>query len=171
MKKAYSPQLNLLTNKKLYSVGKLGKPHSLNGYQYINIEYFFREFNLNGKIFYINDQEFKIQDFKKHLKNRNLIKFHSFDSIESINNLRNQIVKVSSDTLNIFINKDNLPWPGFFIDHKLHDKGLKLLNYEILDDIYFCEIDGIDDMKIPYNSSFFKYVDENLVLLDNGLTI
>ena len=171
MKKVYSPQLNLLTNKKLYSVGKLGKPHSLKGYQYINIEYFFREFNLNGTIFYINDQEFKIQDFKKHLKNRNLIKFHSFESIESITNLRNQIVKVSSDTLNIFINKDKLPWPGFFIGQKLHDKGLKLLNYEILDDIYFCEIDGIDDMKIPYNSSFFKYVDENLVLLDSRLTI
>lgn len=78
--------MNLLTNKKLYSVGKLGKPHSLKGYQYINIEYFFREFNLNGTIFYINDQEFKIQDFKKHLKNRNLIKFHSFESIESITN-------------------------------------------------------------------------------------
>ena len=171
MKKVYSPQLSLLTNKKLYSVGKLGKPHSLKGYQYINIEHFFREFNLNGAIFYINDQEFKVQDFKKHLKNRNLIKFHSFDSIESIANLRDQIVKVSSDIFNIFINKDTLPWPGFFIDQKLHDKGFKLLNYEILDDIYFCEIDGIDDMKIPYNSNFFKHVDENLVLLDSELTI
>ena len=171
MKKAYNPQLNLLTKKKLYSVGKLGKPHSLKGYQYINIEYFFREFNLNDKFFYIENNQFKVQDFKKHLKNRNLIKFHSFDSIESIANLRDQIVKVSSDTFNIFINTDNLPWPGFFIDQKLHDKGFKLLNYEILDDIYFCEIDGIDDMKIPYNSNFFKHVDENLVLLDSGLTI
>jgi hypothetical protein len=171
MKKAYNPQLNLLTKKKLYSVGKLGKPHSLKGYQYINIEYFFREFNLNDKIFYIENNQFKVQDFKKHLKNRNLIKFHSFNSIESISNFRDKSVMLSGDMFNTFINKDSLPWPGFFIGKNLNDKGYKLVNYEILENIYFCEIEGIDDMKIPYNSNFFKFIDENLVLLDTGLTI
>jgi hypothetical protein len=72
---------------------------------------------------------------------------------------------------NTFINKDSLPWPGFFIGKNLNDKGYKLVNYEILENIYFCEIEGIDDMKIPYNSNFFKYINENLIILDTGLTI
>tara|TARA_B100000965_G_C19455160_1_gene697136 strand:+ start:71 stop:562 length:492 start_codon:yes stop_codon:yes gene_type:complete len=163
--------LNLLTKKKLYSVGKLGKPHSLKGYQYINIEYFFREFDLNDIILHIENSEYKVQDFKKHLKNRNLIKFYSFDSIESISNFRDKSVMLSADMFNLFINKDNLPWPGFFIGKNLNDKGYKFVNYEILENIYFCEIEGIDDMKIPYNSNFFKFIDENLVLLDSGLII
>ena len=35
-----------MTNQKYFLVGKLGKPHSLKGFQYINIEYFFRNFDL-----------------------------------------------------------------------------------------------------------------------------
>ena len=42
---------------------------------------------------------------------------------------------------NTFINKDSLPWPGFFIGKNLNDKGYKLVNYEILENIYFCEIE------------------------------
>ena len=112
MKKAYNPQLNLLTKKKLYSVGKLGKPHSLKGYQYINIEYFFREFNLNDKFFYIENNQFKVQDFKKHLKNRNLIKFYSYDSIEKISELRNKTVKINTEVSDLFINEENLDKEG-----------------------------------------------------------
>ena len=92
-----------MTNHNLFLVGKLGKPHSLKGYQYINIEYFFRNFDLKNTQFLIDGKDFVVEDFKTHLKNRNLIKFYSYDSIESINKLRNKTVKISSDETNLFI--------------------------------------------------------------------
>ena len=147
-----------MTNHNLFLVGKLGKPHSLKGYQYINIEYFFRNFDLKKTQFLIDGKNFVVEDFKTHLKNRNLIKFYSYDSIESINKLRNKTVKISSDETNLFINEEKLPWPGFFIGHEL-----KKDNYNL-------ESNGIE-MSVPYNSNFFTFNDGELSLLDSSLTV
>ena len=110
-----------------------------------------------------------VEEFKKHLKNRNLIKFKSYDTIESISKLRNMDVKINRDLLDSFFNEDKLPWPGFFIGQELN-KNYKLLSYEVLNNIYFCKISGIE-MSVPYNSNFFIFENDNLTLLDSSLTI
>lgn len=159
-----------MTNQKFFPVGKLGKPHSLKGYQYINIEYFFRNFDLKETTFQIEGKNLVVEDFKKHLKNRNLIKFHSYDSIEKISELRNKTVKINTEVSDLFINKENLPWPGFFIGHELKKNMYNLLSYEVLNNIYFCKITGIE-MSVPYNSNFFNFENGVLSLLDSSLTI
>ena len=159
-----------MTDNNLFLVGKLGKPHSLKGYQYINIENFFRNFDLKKTTLQIDGINFVVEEFKKHLKNRNLIKFHSYDTIESISKLRNLDVKINKDLLSSFINKDKLPWPGFFTGHELKNSTYKLLSYEVLNDIYFCNISGIE-MSVPYNNNFFNFENNNLTLLDSSLTI
>ena len=159
-----------MTNQKFFPVGKLGKPHSLKGYQYINIEYFFRNFDLKEATFQIEGKDIVVDDFKKHLKNRNLIKFYSYDSIEKISELRNKTVKINTEVSDLFINEENLPWPGFFIGHELKKNMYKLLSYEVLNNIYFCKITGIE-MNVPYNSNFFNFENGVLSLLDSSLTI
>ncbi len=159
-----------MTNQNYFIVGKLGKPHSLKGVQYINIEHFFRNFDLKEITLQIDGVDLIVEEFKKHLKNRNLIKFKSYDTIESISKFRNMDVKINKDLLNKFINEDKLPWPGFFTGQEFKGKNYKLLSYEVLDNIYFCKISGIE-MSIPYNSNFFIYEDNNLTLLNSSLTI
>ena len=159
-----------MTNQKYFLVGKLGKPHSLKGFQYINIEYFFRNFDLRKITLQIDGVNFEVAEFKKHLKNRNLIKFKSYDTIESISKLRNMDVKINRDLLDIFLNENKLPWPGFFIGQELKGNDYKLLSYEVLNNIYFLKISGIE-MSVPYNSNFFIYENDNLTLLDSSLTI
>ena len=159
-----------MTNQSYFVVGKLGKPHSLKGFQYINIEYFFRNFDLKEITLQIDDVDFVVEEFKKHLKNRNLIKFKSYDTIESISKLRNLDVKINIDLLSTFFNEDKLPWPGFFIGKELKSNNYKLLSYEVLNNIYFCKISGIE-MSVPYNSNFFIFENDSLTLLDNSLTI
>ena len=159
-----------MTNQKFFPVGKLGKPHSLKGYQYINIEYFFRNFDLKETTFQIEGKDIVVEDFKKHLKNRNLIKFYSYDSIEKISELRNKTVKINTEVSDLFINEENLPWPGFFIGYELKKNMYNLLSYEVLNNIYFCKITGIE-MNVPYNSNFFNFENGVLSLLDSSLTI
>ena len=159
-----------MTNQNYFIVGKLGKPHSLKGFQYINIEYFFRNFDLKEITLQIEGVNFVVEEFKKHLKNRNLIKFKSYDTIESISNFRNMDVKINRVLLDTFLNENKLPWPGFFIGQKLKGNDYKLLSYEVLNNIYFLKISGVE-MSVPYNSNFFIYENDNLTLLDSSLTI
>ena len=159
-----------MTNQNYFIVGKLGKPHSLKGFQYINIEYFFRDFDLKEITLQINSVNLVVEEFKKHLKNRNLIKFKSYDTIESISKLRNIDVKINKELLHTFLNEDKLPWPGFFVGRELKDNDYKLLSYEVLNNIYFLKISGVE-MVVPYNSDFFIYENDNLTLLDSSLTI
>ena len=159
-----------MTNQHYFIVGKLGKPHSLKGFQYINIEHFIRNFDLKEITLQIGGVNFIVDEFKKHLKNRNLIKFKSYDTIESISKLRNMNVKINKDLLNVFLNEDKLPWPGFFIGKELKGNNYKLLSYEVLNNIYFCKISGIE-MSVPYNSNFFIYENDNIILLESSLTI
>ena len=159
-----------MTNQNYFIVGKLGKPHSLKGFQYINIEYFFRNFDLKEITLQINGVNLVVEEFKKHLKNRNLIKFKSYDTIESISKLRNMDVKINRDLLDTFLNENKLPWPGFFIGQELKGNDYKLLSYEVLNNIYFLKISGVE-MSVPYNSNFFIYENNNLTLLDSSLTI
>ena len=97
-----------MTKKNLFPLGVLGKPHALNGYIYLNHDVYFRKFNLSGLDVFINDEEYKIEDFKTHLKNRYLVKFKDLDSINEIVNFRDQNVLISLSEINNFIS-NNLP--------------------------------------------------------------
>ena len=79
-------------------------------------------------------------------------------------------VKINKELLDSFFNEDKLPWPGFFIGQELKNNKYKLLSYEVLNNIYFCKISGIE-MSVPYNSNFFIFENDNLTLLDSSLTI
>ena len=103
-----------MINKKLYNIGTLGKPHSLNGYLYINHEIFFRIFSFKNKKVYINNREYEIKEIKKHLKNRFLVKILKIDNIDSAEKLRNYEVSISIEEIDHYLN-NGLPWPGFYI--------------------------------------------------------
>ena len=170
MKKDYNQASNLLTNNNLFYIGKLGKPHSLKGFQYINIEIFFRSQNLNNIELRVGNENLIVDKFKSHLKDRNLIKFVNFDSIESIQGLRDADVYLSQKFINKFIDENNLPWPGFFKGSELTPDGKVFSSFQYLNKMIFCNVKGIDDFPIPYNGNFFKFKNGNLELIDEDLT-
>ena len=170
MKKDYNQASNLLTNNNLFYIGKLGKPHSLKGFQYINIEIFFRSQNLNNIELRVGNENLIVDKFKSHLKDRNLIKFVNFDSIESIQGLRDADVYLSQKFINKFIDKNNLPWPGFFKGSEITPDGKVFSSFQYLNKMIFCNVKGIDDFPIPYNGNFFKFKNGNLELIDEDLT-
>ena len=170
MKKDYNQASNLLTNNNLFYIGKLGKPHSLKGFQYINIEIFFRSQNLNNIELRVGNENLIVDKFKSHLKDRNLIKFVNFDSIESIQGLRDADVYLSKKFIDKFIDENNLPWPGFFKGSELTPDGKVFSSFQYLNKMIFCNVKGIDDFPIPYNGNFFKFKNGNLELINEDLT-
>jgi len=169
MKKVFNLLLSLLTDK--YLIGTLGKPHSLKGFQYIKIDSFFKNLNLNDIHLHIEDEIYKVEDFKKHLKDRNLIKFQKVHNINEAETLRNRKVFISKNYTNDLLNSDNLPWPGFFLNTVINKSGQKLLNYKIYNNFIFCNVENINDFEIPYNKSFFNYKNNLLTLNSNDLTV
>ena len=165
MKKDYNLASNLLTKKNLFYIGKLGKPHSLKGFQYINIEIFFRNKKLNNIELKIGREYLIVEDFKSHLKNRNLIKFKNFDSIESIQKLREEDVYISNDLLNKFIDENDMHWPCFFKGSDITAHGIFISSFLYLNKMLYINVHGIDDFPIPYNETFFKYKNGNLELI------
>ena len=170
MKKDYNQASNLLTNNNLFYIGKLGKPHSLKGFQYINIEIFFRSQNLNNIELRVGNENLIVDKFKSHLKDRDLIKFVNFDSIESIQGLRDADVYLSKKFIDKFIDENNLPWPGFFKGSEITPDGKVFSSFQYLNKMIFCNVKGIDDFPIPYNGNFFKFKNGNLELIDEDLT-
>tara|TARA_B100001769_G_scaffold22477_1_gene14938 strand:- start:592 stop:1089 length:498 start_codon:yes stop_codon:yes gene_type:complete len=159
-----------LTNNNLFYIGKLGKPHSLKGFQYINIEIFFRSQNLNNIELRVGNENLIVDKFKSHLKDRNLIKFVNFDSIESIQGLRDADVYLSKKFIDKFIDENNLPWPGFFKGSEITPDGKVFSSFQYLNKMIFCNVKGIDDFPIPYNGNFFKFKNGNLELINEDLT-
>ena len=160
-----------MTNNTLYQVAKLGKPHSLRGFQYINIDIFFRRFDLSNISMQVGNEELIVENFKTHLKDRNLIKFKDFDTIESIERLRDNFVSISDKYKNDFLNDNKLPWPGFFINKNLGKSDFVLLEFNYSKNFIFCEVSNLTDLQIPYNDKFFSYQDNQLVLINDDLTV
>ena len=50
----------------------------------------------------VGNEELIVENFKTHLKDRNLIKFKDFDTIESIERLREKVVSISDKYKNDF---------------------------------------------------------------------
>ena len=126
-----------MTNNTLYQVAKLGKPHSLRGFQYINIDNFFRRFDLSNISMQVGNEELIVENFKTHLKDRNLIKFKDFDTIESIERLRDNVVSISDKYKNDFLNDSKLPWPGFFNKIKKSNHLNRLVTLSPLTDMAY----------------------------------
>ena len=49
----------------------------------------------------VGNEELIVENFKTHLKDRNLIKFKDFDTIESIERLREKVVSISDKYLSL----------------------------------------------------------------------
>ena len=64
----------------------------------------------------VGNEELIVENFKTHLKDRNLIKFKDFDTIESIERLRDKVVSISDKYKNDFLNDSK------FYYHTLYDK-------------------------------------------------
>ena len=155
-----------MTENNFYYLGKLGKPHGLLGFQYINIEMFFRDLNLSGLIVSIDQKEYRISKFKKHLKDRNLIKFENIDSIDESETLRDSEVFISSKFKNV-VNKSNLPWPKFFIGDVLSD-NINLIDYFYTAKLIMCKISiNNEEIVVFYDKNNFKYIDNKLYLTIN----
>ena len=153
-----------MINNKLYNIGTLGKPHSLNGYLYINHELFFRNSDFKNKKLYIHNKEYEVEKIKKHLKNRFLIKFKNINSIEEADILRNSEVSILKNEINDYLN-NGLPWPGFYINEKIND-DIEILGYFYSDKYIFCNLKDNDDSVIPYNEHYFSYKENELKLLN-----
>jgi hypothetical protein len=104
----------------------------------------------------VGNEELIVENFKTHLKDRNLIKFKDFDTIESIERLRDKVVSISDKYKNDFLNDSKLPWPGFFINKNLGKSDL---------------VSNLTDFPIPYNDKFFSYQNNQLILINDNLTV
>ncbi|MDB2326513.1 hypothetical protein N9V32_00800 [Candidatus Actinomarina sp.] len=156
-----------MTKKNLFPLGVLGKPHALNGYIYLNHDVYFRKFNLSGLDVFINNEEYKIEDFKTHLKNRYLVKFKDLDSINEIVNFRDQDVLISLSEINNFIS-NNLPWPGFFVGSQVNTE-FYVQNYFYAEELIYLTLKKDSEIIIPYNSDFFEYKENILTLINLDL--
>jgi len=151
-----------LINKEFYNIGILGKPHSLKGFLYINHEIFFRNLDLNNRKVYVKDQKKEIQELKPHLKNRYLIKFKDINTVEYAERLRNQMISITKNDLDNFMN-NGLPWPGFFVNKTINDE-IKILGYFYSDKYIFCNLFTETELVVPYNDHYFSYIDGKLIL-------
>ena len=155
-----------MTDNKSYLIGKLGKPHGLQGYQYINIDKYFRNIKLNDVLLEIENHSFLVENFKSHLKDRNLIKFKHINSIDEAENHRDLDIYISGKYRTLK-NKDLLPWPGFFINYELKN-GEILLDYFHSSNLILCNVKKNDEViVVTYDKDNFFYEDDILDLTIN----
>ena len=155
-----------MTDNKSYLIGKLGKPHGLQGYQYINIDKYFRNVKLNDVLLEIENHSFLVENFKSHLKDRNLIKFKHINSIDEAENHRDLDIYISGKYRTLK-NKDLLPWPGFFINYELKN-GEILLDYFHSSNLILCNVKKNDEViVVTYDKDNFFYEDDILDLTIN----
>ena len=64
-----------------------------------------------------------------------------------------------------------LPWPGFFINKNLGKSDLVLRGFNFSQNFTFCEVSNLTDFPIPYSNKFFSYQNDELVLINDNLTI
>ena len=142
-----------MTENSSYLIGKLGKPHGLQGYQYIYIEKYFRDIKMNDVSVVLDNNSLVIEDFKSHLKDRNLIKFKHINSIDEAENYRNFDVYIF-DKYRTLKNKELLPWPGFFIDYDLSNEVI-LLDYFYSSNLILCNIQKKMIFVVSYDKDNF----------------
>jgi len=157
---------------KKVSIGKIGKPHGLNGYAYVHINEYIKSLDFKDIPVKISREDLDIDIVKKHLKNRNLIKLKNIDTIEQVSVYRNKYIFADSK---YFINlKTKLPWPELFINESIDNN----YNYEIvLAKYHVSNLQTVLEIKVnnfvylvPYVESNFIFKNESLIMV-NDLTV
>jgi len=157
---------------KKVSIGKIGKPHGLNGYAYVHLNEYIKSLDFKDIPVKISREDLDIDIVKKHLKNRNLIKLKNIDTFEQVSVYRNK--NIFADTKYFFNLKTNLPWPELFINESIDNN----YNYEIiLANYHVSNFQTVLEIKVnnfvylvPYVESNFMFKNESLIMV-NDLTV
>ena len=153
-------------------IGKIGKPHGLNGYAYVHLNEYIKSLDFKDIPVKISREDLDIDIVKKHLKNRNLIKLKNIDTFEQVSVYRNK--NIFADTKYFFNLKTNLPWPELFINESIDNN----YNYEIiLANYHVSNLQTVLEIKVnnfvylvPYVESNFMFKNESLIMV-NDLTV
>ena len=69
---------------------------------------------------------------------------------------------LTTEYKNDLLNKEDLPWIGFFVNTQVNN-GLDLIeSYSIIEGAYFCKLKEFKSFEIPYNKDFFSFVEGRL---------
>lgn len=158
---------------KQYIIGKIGKPHGLKGYAYIHLNEYLKSYNFKNVVVQINDKNYIVQDIKDHLKDRHLVKFQNFDSLESIEKIKKSKVYLNfTEIMNL--TKD-LPWPELYLGQLINNVDqldIRLTNYLVHNFSTVLEVTSTnkETYMIPYINENFTF-DKNSLYLSQSLTI
>ena len=158
---------------KTFIIGKLGKPHGLEGYAYVHLNDYLKKYNFKDIDVQMNNKSFTIEEIKSHLKNRHLIKFYKINTIEDIEKKRDTYIHVSFNTL-IKMNQ-YLPWPELLFGERIkNNENLEIFvsNYTVYNSNTVLEVVSTSSKSymIPYVSQNFSFDGKYLYLKEN-LTI
>jgi len=148
-------------------IAKIGKPHGLKGYAYIHINDYIKDYLYSDILIEVDEEEMYIEEVKKHLKNRNLIKFINVDSINQIENYRDKNVYLDKRSL-LELNT-SLPWPELFIGEELITQDKKkpvLSSYFVLNLNTSVELSlGNKIFIVPYDNLNFNFNGKKLLMI------
>ena len=152
-------------------IGEIGKPHGLNGYAYVHLNDYLKNYNFLETLVSIHNKERIIEDLKPHLNNRHLIKLREIDSIEEIEKYRNTSIYIKKEII-ISLCKE-LPWPEIYFNQFIMSdefNDIKLNSYFVTNAGTVLELyhDG-NKYFVPYNEDNFVD-DEGSLFLINDLS-
>ena len=150
-----------------FLIGKIGKPHGLKGYAYIHIHEYIKDYFYSDVLIEIEEEEIIIEEIKKHLKDRYLIKFKNIETINQIENYRDKNVSLNKESL-MRLNT-SLPWPEMFIGEEIitQDKIQPLLsNYYVSKLNTSLELSFDNKVfLVPYDKNNFIYNGTDLLMI------
>jgi len=157
---------------KKVSIGKIGKPHGLNGYAYVHLNEYIKSLDFKDIPVKISGEDLHIDKVKKHLKNRNLIKLKNINTINQVNVYRNK--NVFADTKYFLNLNTNLPWPELLLNEPIDNNEnceIVLVTYHVsnLQTVLEIKVNNLLYL-VPYVESNFIFKNERLSML-NSLTV
>ena len=155
---------------KTFIIGKLGKPHGLQGYAYVHLNDYLKTYEFKDIGVQMNNQSFTIQEIKSHLKNRHLIKFYKINTIEDIEKKRDNYLHVSFNTMMKMNHR--LPWPELLLGERIkNNENLEIFvsSYTVYSSNTLLEITSTSSKSymIPYVSQNFSFDGKYLYLKEN----
>ena len=158
---------------KTFIIGKLGKPHGLEGYAYVHLNDYLKTYDFKDIDVQIKNESFTIEEIKSHLKNRHLIKLYKINTIEDIEKKRGNYLYVCFKTL-MKMNQ-HLPWPELFLGERIknnENSEIFVSNYTVYNSNTVLEITSTSSKSymipyVPENFSFdgkYLYLKENLTI-------
>ena len=150
-----------------FLIGKIGKTHGLKGYAYIHIQEYIKDYFYSDILIEVDEEEIFIEEIKKHLKDRYLIKFRNIDTINQIENYRDKNVYLNKKSL-MSLNT-SLPWPEMFVGEEIitQDKRQPLLINYYVSNLHTSVELSLDNKVfiVPYDINNFIYNGTNLLMI------